>query len=125
MREHSNFCWHETTKKIFQVHVIAEATKQRHTHVRVSVDHARHHNSTLGIDDSWRSVGECASRNCTDLAISTNHDRCILDNGAHGIDGDNAGVSDCEKVLWGTHENFVAFVVSICLSTSRNSEPTR
>ena len=125
MRQHCDLCWHETTKKIFQVHVIAEAAKQRHAHVRVSVDHARHNNATLGIDHSRCSVVECSSGNCTDLAVSTDHDRCIVDNGAHGVDGDNTGVSDCKKVLWGTHENSVAFVVSICFSTSRNSAPTR
>ena len=103
VRQHSNFCRHQSAKKIFQVHVIAEAAKQRHAHVGVSVDHARHHNATLGIDDGRCIVSEFSSGNCANLAICTNHDRCIVDNGADCVDSDNAGVGDCEKVLWGTH----------------------
>ena len=65
----------------------------------MSVDHAGHHNATFGIDDRSCIVGNCSSSNCANLAISTNHDRCIVDNGADRVDGDNAGVGDGEKVL--------------------------
>ena len=96
--EHANFGGHQSREKIFEAHVVAKTTKQRHTQVRVRIDQTWHHDRAACINRLGCIIGDRRRRNCPNRAVTADNQRAVFDNRGRFVDGHDLCVDNRDAI---------------------------